>query len=414
MNSIQTNSPNNCVICYDEINTTDLNTIKTKCRHVFHKTCLDNWIIQNDTCPTCRQPDPKNRLADFYQNARSGIQSLQQITISLSNNLENTSRLIEELETRSIKCIFPISFHGNEHNIVGTIFFHLYRIHLNESPRRLRDDIDYGRKAFLNINDFNAENSERMRSLQRVIIEVALQALSKAIEKRSDPEIREFLDILESIQVHEKDRPYGNENIAHLIYRNIYRSYLLRQESNPNLIHPHNSIFRNDFGRVVMRNEVASPPSLDKMAIINDLQYSLNQAWKLSSQPQPQNPPRSQPQPQNHPSVIGHITGVVIPIVTADELERIERSIRTQVNTRLVPQTAPVPSLSLSPIQPFHLVPQNTPLPQNRDIGAQVTTPFNPRLAIPTNQTFHPEPGNTPFPQNNTRSTGQESHTSMN
>src|SRR5271157_4317676 len=41
-----------CTICLDEeIRCND----KTECDHFFHKTCLDLWFRENDTCPFCRK-----------------------------------------------------------------------------------------------------------------------------------------------------------------------------------------------------------------------------------------------------------------------------------------------------------------------------------------------------------------------
>ena len=41
-----------CPICYEEI-TTETSKI-TRCKHAFHKTCLERWMEENPTCPLCR------------------------------------------------------------------------------------------------------------------------------------------------------------------------------------------------------------------------------------------------------------------------------------------------------------------------------------------------------------------------
>ena len=52
-----------CLICWlpgneqDEINIlTNFNHIvtKCKCKHIFHKSCIDKWIKKSPTCPICR------------------------------------------------------------------------------------------------------------------------------------------------------------------------------------------------------------------------------------------------------------------------------------------------------------------------------------------------------------------------
>ena len=49
-----------CPICFDTLIFGKV-ILKTECNHIFHKSCLDNWIISNSkinldtTCPICRQ-----------------------------------------------------------------------------------------------------------------------------------------------------------------------------------------------------------------------------------------------------------------------------------------------------------------------------------------------------------------------
>lgn len=41
-----------CPICYDAILRND--NRKLKCGHVFHKSCVDEWVSRKGTCPMCR------------------------------------------------------------------------------------------------------------------------------------------------------------------------------------------------------------------------------------------------------------------------------------------------------------------------------------------------------------------------
>ena len=43
-----------CVVCQDILKRAD-KTIKLQCTHVYHKHCLMQWLIQSQTCPTCRR-----------------------------------------------------------------------------------------------------------------------------------------------------------------------------------------------------------------------------------------------------------------------------------------------------------------------------------------------------------------------
>ncbi len=44
----------NCAICSEIYQVQDI--IKAlSCGHVFHSTCINTWLLSNDTCPLCRK-----------------------------------------------------------------------------------------------------------------------------------------------------------------------------------------------------------------------------------------------------------------------------------------------------------------------------------------------------------------------
>ncbi len=63
-NTIISSSPNlnrlnqtieKCAICLENIDSTrTTTTTKLQCNHVFHKTCIDRWLLRKNTCPVCR------------------------------------------------------------------------------------------------------------------------------------------------------------------------------------------------------------------------------------------------------------------------------------------------------------------------------------------------------------------------
>lgn len=46
-------STTECSICLDKFNDTD-KVIVLKCKHYFHKNCIEKWFEEQSTCPICR------------------------------------------------------------------------------------------------------------------------------------------------------------------------------------------------------------------------------------------------------------------------------------------------------------------------------------------------------------------------
>ena len=49
--SISLRSEEDCSICYEDIIN---DAVILKCSHIYHKECIDKWLIDNTTCPYCR------------------------------------------------------------------------------------------------------------------------------------------------------------------------------------------------------------------------------------------------------------------------------------------------------------------------------------------------------------------------
>ena len=50
-NNIFSETSGECSVCYDTFE----NAVKTRCGHVFCRTCLEIWTTNNVTCPMCRK-----------------------------------------------------------------------------------------------------------------------------------------------------------------------------------------------------------------------------------------------------------------------------------------------------------------------------------------------------------------------
>ena len=53
ISNIPWDSDDKCAICLDSI-TDEHSVIVEKCKHYFHKVCLQKWLSSNNTCPVCR------------------------------------------------------------------------------------------------------------------------------------------------------------------------------------------------------------------------------------------------------------------------------------------------------------------------------------------------------------------------
>jgi hypothetical protein len=54
LSEVETQEHPNCVICQEEMHVNKI-TRKLPCEHVYHKECIDIWLIKNPTCPICRR-----------------------------------------------------------------------------------------------------------------------------------------------------------------------------------------------------------------------------------------------------------------------------------------------------------------------------------------------------------------------
>lgn len=43
-----------CLICMDNFKIRELKRILPKCKHCYHKKCIDKWLMQSASCPVCR------------------------------------------------------------------------------------------------------------------------------------------------------------------------------------------------------------------------------------------------------------------------------------------------------------------------------------------------------------------------
>jgi hypothetical protein len=206
--------------------------------------------------------------------------TLQSITPELSEY--QLGRIVTDLYnmvSEGKKSIFQMSGADLRH-IGDRPFFHLYFIHKNEAPEILKDDMEYGGKAFAGAIP-GTTHLERARCMSRAIVELALENIEDAINFENGELLVRSLDILEEIELNEKDRAEGHKNFAHQLFGAFYHAHVAARNGNGSLIDPSDSRFQGDFGRHAFRgNYVGVDPAI-KLQVIAQVRNALKEVWKL-------------------------------------------------------------------------------------------------------------------------------------
>ncbi|NWR84422.1 RN128 ligase, partial [Furnarius figulus] len=89
-----------CVVCFEQYKPNDVMRVLT-CNHVFHKTCIDPWLLEHGTCPLCKcdilkvlgvEMDVETRSQSVQASGSSGQRPLSAITIvNEDDNLSETA-----------------------------------------------------------------------------------------------------------------------------------------------------------------------------------------------------------------------------------------------------------------------------------------------------------------------------------
>ena len=60
-NMFEYNEDIDCIICLEPFNSAD-NTKLTPCYHIYHDTCISEWLLKNQNCPFCRSTLNKKEI----------------------------------------------------------------------------------------------------------------------------------------------------------------------------------------------------------------------------------------------------------------------------------------------------------------------------------------------------------------
>jgi len=82
-----------CSICQQSFNDSDITRLLNTCKHIFHLTCIDTWLSEHSTCPSCRH----NLVDDLTSN--TSVQTNNSNTpVSNLDHTEHTDNLVNEEE----------------------------------------------------------------------------------------------------------------------------------------------------------------------------------------------------------------------------------------------------------------------------------------------------------------------------
>ncbi|NXM73716.1 RN128 ligase, partial [Serilophus lunatus] len=83
-----------CVVCFEQYKPNDIVRVLT-CNHVFHKTCIDPWLLEHRTCPLCKydilkilgvEVDLEAQSESVQASGSSGQRPLSTVTIVNEEN----------------------------------------------------------------------------------------------------------------------------------------------------------------------------------------------------------------------------------------------------------------------------------------------------------------------------------------
>jgi len=88
---------NYCSICLTDI-PTGRSYLQTKCNHIFHAECLNNWLGQSPTCPYCRAPCSTIEFTLVYFDLAGNDSAAEEKRFSFAPHYRERERVERERE----------------------------------------------------------------------------------------------------------------------------------------------------------------------------------------------------------------------------------------------------------------------------------------------------------------------------
>lgn len=200
--------------------------------------------------PPKPQPSPQEMAGLYSLSLSAFAKILDRLQNNWNATQEQYENCLDDIQTdlavleSEVESTVPnvkncVDFQG----VADPIYNHLYFIHKKESPEKITGDPKHGTHAFFAREGLNATNEERVRAVQRGMVQFAVLSIHLGLVTNNKELIKNGLDILEtnSMKLHERDTlPFlgGNSNIAHYLHGKFYDACKEAHKQGTCLVHP--------------------------------------------------------------------------------------------------------------------------------------------------------------------------------
>ncbi|XP_053615299.1 E3 ubiquitin-protein ligase TRAIP-like isoform X2 [Plodia interpunctella] len=169
-----------CTICTELIRTNEDFKV-TKCGHLFHNSCLSDWLLRSQSCPQCRCTVTSNATIQVYPTLSDEATDIESIQSNLDEALHKVQELhvareekenllraaTEDLTKNDLNCIVEILKEQ-----LDTMEMHKERLEIenneaNKEMRRLKEDAKQYQEKIRSLKEENQTSQELTNSLEQ-------------------------------------------------------------------------------------------------------------------------------------------------------------------------------------------------------------------------------------------------------
>ena len=133
-----------CIICRDEMTVHDCKRLPV-CSHFFHKSCLRDWLVQQQSCPTCRSDISAMEAQERARNAAAAAAD-QRDAAGANANAAADNAVPEPLQQPTVPAAAPTAPMDREEASPALSTESV----LPQQPRKFGEPVDAARRKYLN------------------------------------------------------------------------------------------------------------------------------------------------------------------------------------------------------------------------------------------------------------------------